>query len=678
MIASIMSRSSIGSPPNAWRWLFVLALLVYLLAATFQLRLPGLYYDEALDAVPAMQMQLDQPLDTQATVHIANHEWPLMLMPYVGSTTTYLSMIVFALFGPSFVALRLMNALLGLVSLLLTWGFLREYLDERVAALSALLLAVNPNFIFWTRMGAFVSLPMLPLAIGALWALYRWYQRRGDRYLVLASLLLGLGVTTKLLFFWYWIGLGLAWLALSPFLQPGYGWRAWLWPWRLTTWSARGVSLLALLLGLSPLLIYNLDGLNTVRFVLDTFTGESSRNSSLLKDMPGVIRRDFGRFLDGSSLGPRLGGAHTDRLAAPAFIAALATLVALAVGGKLSYSVRKLTLLAILLFSLIAQSALTTMGQGPDHIVIAWPIPQALVSAAIFALVDVVRTRRWQVVLLALFATCIIGSGALTTAQYYRSLAQSGGVGFFSDAIYTLANDLEQADKPRIAALDWGFARNLQILTRGRLEIEEWFTYTSQPGEEIESLLDKLVVQPNLLYLFHAPRFTAFPGHQELFEKLAYRHGLTPVLWKSYSQRDGAPVFDVYSLEPAPPLVQLPRTAYPLNAVLGDDLRLLGYDLPNATPAPGNTLQATLYWQALSPQDHDYKAFAHLVDDSGRLWAQHDAVPRAGAIPRLSGSRTRSLPTASGCRCRPTHHRDPITYLLVCTIRPLDNDCRSC
>ena len=314
-MVNMAPRSVNGFSRNVWRWLFVFALLVYLLAATFQLRLPGLYYDEALDAVPAMQRLLDQPLNTQGTVHIAGHEWPLMLMSYVGSTTTYLSMIVFALFGPSVVALRLMNALLGLVSLLLTWGFLREYLDERVAALSTLLLAVNPNFIFWTRMGAVVSLPMLPLAIGALWSLYRWYQRRGDRYLVLASLLLGLGVTTKLLFFWYWIGLGLAWLALSPFLQPERSWRAWLWPWRLTTWSVRVVSLLALLLGLSPLLIYNLDGLKTLRFVLDTFARESPRNKGLFADMPGVMRRDFGRFLDSSSLGSRLGGASYHRSA---------------------------------------------------------------------------------------------------------------------------------------------------------------------------------------------------------------------------------------------------------------------------------------------------------------------------------------------------------------------------
>ena len=55
--------------------------------------------------------------------------------------------------------------------------------------------------------------------------------------------------------------------------------------------------------------------------------------------------------------------------------------------------------------------------------------------------------------------------------------------------------------------------------------------------------------------------------------------------------------------------------------------------LRERNPAPGDTLQATLYLQALSPQDHSYKVFAHLVDDTGKLWAQHDAVPRAWGYP---------------------------------------------
>lgn len=622
-----VSRSARG-----WRWVAVVALLAYMLVGTLQMHLPGAYYDEALDAVPAMQILLGQRPETQATIHLAGRDWPLMLMPYVGSTTTYLSLVAFGLLGPSVAALRLMNWLLGLASLLLTWGFLRNYLDERIAALSMLLLALNANFVFWSRMGAFVSLPMLPLAIGALWCLYRWYHRNDGRFLMLAALLLGLGVTTKLLFFWYWVGLGLGWLALSPFLRRGRGWRAWLWPWELTTWRSRILSFLALLVGLAPLLIYNLRGLETLHFVLDTFKGESARTGGVLVEMLAAIQRDFGRFLNGSWFGVRLGAVHVDRLAVLAFLAALVTLVGLGLAHKLSFSGRRLALLAILLFSIVAQSALTSMGRGADHLLIAWPIPQALVATAIFALVDAAGTRRWLALLPGLAALCLVGSTAWTTAQYHRSLAQSGGGGFFSDAIYSLAGDLEGAGERRIVALDWGFARNLQLLTHDDLKPAEWFAY-GPPGEETEASLNNLVVQPGLFYLLHAPRFTAFPGHRELFEKVAYRHGLAPVVLKSYNQRDGEPVFQVYTLEPAPPLTELPAEAQPLSAALGDGLRLLGYDLPAGPVAPGETLQATLYWQAAAPQDHGYKVFAHLVDDAGKLWAQHDAVPRAWGYP---------------------------------------------
>ncbi len=617
----------------SWRWALGFALLAYLLLGLFQLRLPGLYYDEALDAVPAMQVLLGQKPETGAVVRIAGHDWPLMLMPYVGSTTTYLSTIAFALFGPNVIALRLMNWTLGLVSLLLAWGFLRDYLDERVAGLATVLLAVNPNFVFWTRMGAFVSLPMLPLAIGALWSLYRWYRRRGDHYLVVACFLLGLGITTKLLFFWYWVGLALGWLVLSPFLKRGQGWRAWLWPWSSTTWKVRLFSLLALLLGLAPLLMYNFQTLETLRFVVETFARETTRTGGLLTNIPAVVQRDFGRFLDGSWFGMRLGPVQTNRLAVPVFFASCAALVGLGLAGKLFFSGRKLVLLAILLVSIAAQSALTTMGQGADHLVILWPIPQTLIATAVFALADLTWRRRWPAVFVGLLAISMLASEALTTVLYHRSLAQSGGQGFFSDTIYTLANDLEQADSPKIVALDWGFARNLQLLTGGQLKIEEWFTYASSPGEEAEAYLEHLVDQPDLLYLLHVPRFTAFPGHRELFDKVAYRNDLTPALWKSYPQRNGESVVEVYSLDPTPPLVQLPATARPLEATVGDSLQLLGYSLSAPIIAPGDTLQATLYWQATSQQDRSYKVFVHLVDDTGRLWSQHDAIPRAWGYP---------------------------------------------
>ncbi|MEZ4767833.1 MAG: hypothetical protein R2844_05335 [Caldilineales bacterium] len=197
----------------------------------------------------------------------------------------------------------------------------------------------------------------------------------------------------------------------------------------MTTWRVRTVSLLALLVGLSPLLVYNLDGQHTLRFVLDTLSGSGKRTSPLLSDMLAAMRRDFSHLLDGFLIGGRTGTAYRDLLAVPAFLAASATLVGLAVVGKLSYSVRKLALLAILLASLLLQSSLTTMGQGAEHLIIAWPIPQTLVAAAIISLVDNARDRRWVVALIGLCTLGIVASGALTTVRYHRSFAATEGQG---------------------------------------------------------------------------------------------------------------------------------------------------------------------------------------------------------------------------------------------------------
>lgn len=48
---------------------------------------------------------------------------------------------------------------------------------------------------------------------------------------------------------------------------------------------------------------------------------------------------------------------------------------------------------------------------------------------------------------------------------------------------------------------------------------------------------------------------------------------------------------------------------------------------------PGDSVQIWLDWQALTSVDTPYTVFVHLIDGSGRLWAQHDYTPMGGAFP---------------------------------------------
>jgi hypothetical protein len=48
---------------------------------------------------------------------------------------------------------------------------------------------------------------------------------------------------------------------------------------------------------------------------------------------------------------------------------------------------------------------------------------------------------------------------------------------------------------------------------------------------------------------------------------------------------------------------------------------------------PGDTIQVWLTWRVLSQVDESYTVFVHLIDGTGRPWAQDDYTPMGGAFP---------------------------------------------
>ena len=637
-VALAAQRSTTRSAGPLWGAVMAVALALYLALSLYQLDLPGLSYDEALDAVPSMQTVLGRPLDIVGTFALAGREWPLMVMSYVGPTTSYLAMPGFALFDSDDLVLRSTNILVGLVTLLLAWGFLRDFLDERVAALSVLLLAANPTFIFWSRSGAIVSLPMLPLAIATLWSLWRWYRRGRAGYLLLAAFCLGLGVASKILFVWLAVGLVVAWLALSPFLRPGLGWAAWRWPLELSRPRVWLAALAAFALGSAPLWLYNLQEAGTVQVISSNLTETQLygvSNLDLAANLRTVFLDDLPTLLRGAWWSGPSGELHVNRLALPAFLLGAGALPLLAARRWLSYSPRRLALFYVLLAAITAQSAVTISSLGATHLMILWPMPQAIVAAAIVNGSEVLLRRapahRWAWIgLSGLVALTLVAAEARTTGQYHQALQRTGGTGWFSDAIYELAGDLDQAGDTPIIALDWGFRRSLQLLTEDRVNPEERFSYAPQPEPVVEMFINWRVTQGPALYLLHAPAATAFPGHREVFEDAAYRHRLVPTLWKRYEQRDGESVIEVYTLEPAPRVFDVPAMDQRIDASLGDEMALLGLDLPAAIVQSGQNLPLTLYWQASKAVSDSYKVFVHLIDDAGTLWGQWDSLPVLG------------------------------------------------
>ena len=79
-------------------------------------------------------------------------------------------------------------------------------------------------------------------------------------------------------------------------------------------------------------------------------------------------------------------------------------------------------------------------------------------------------------------------------------------------------------------------------------------------------------------------------------------------------------------------------TTYPLSKEFEGKVRLLGFDLATGEDKltgapvliPPKTLEVTVYWQAITEMPRSYKVFAQILDSTGKLAAQHDAIPKRG------------------------------------------------
>jgi len=78
-------------------------------------------------------------------------------------------------------------------------------------------------------------------------------------------------------------------------------------------------------------------------------------------------------------------------------------------------------------------------------------------------------------------------------------------------------------------------------------------------------------------------------------------------------------------------LTELPQIE-PFTAQLGDEVRLIGYQLKKT--AIGIDLQ--LYWQSIWTPSDDFKVFVHVSDENENIVAQEDSIPVGGTRPTTS------------------------------------------
>lgn len=560
--------------------LTLIAVVVFGALCLYHYRLPGLYYDEAFDTVPALQLLRGEPVQLARGVgiHLFGRSFPVMTGDYWGSVSTYAVLPLFWIFGYGVLAVRLWPIGAGMLAVLLTYFAGKRLYDRWTGAGAALLLAVFPSFIFWSRVGIYVISHIVAITLGVLLSFLRWRSTGHRRWLFLATLLAGIGLWTKLLYLWFLIAVPAAylilliadWLAVDRHearslsgvvsvvkrrVRADLPLRGW--------WDAI-VALAGFLIGAFPVIYYNIVSQGSYILLRSNLfhTQKGVSNFAIWHNVK--VELDAVRVLLDGGYFWFYGGIYHNQLYP--WFAGLATLGLLILVHRVPMYQRCRRATVFLLGFVVVifvLSCFTISILGATHLLILLPIPQLFVAAfAVFAArwlrdrlagagrqgFEPARISLAAVAIILLVFVPLMARDLWVDADYHQALARTGGYSTFSSAIYSLADYLETNKIAQPYALDWGFRYNLIVLTGGDVNPREIYGGSYEPGPDFTRALRAALATPNPVFISHTADSSAYP-RLDAFRRIVAQDGKQLELVRTFKQLDGKPVYYVFQVK---------------------------------------------------------------------------------------------------------------------------------
>ncbi len=586
-------------------------LLVTALAAGLRLyaldRLPaGLYHDEAYNGLDALNvLRGERPIFFEAN----NGREPLFI---------YMVSIAVAWLGRSPLAIRIVAALLGILTVPAAYGMVRQLLGRREALLTALITALTFWHLNLSRLG--LRAIGLPLFVAlSLWLFGRGIaagERERRWVLVVAGIFLGVSQYTYIAARF----VVLAFVAMNLFL---------LWRGRMR-WRQAGLFFAAALVVALPLLLYFVRHLDV--FLLRS--GQVSIFNPAINhgDLAGTLLRHLtktlGMFNWRGDFIPR----HNLPLR-PVFDPAVGLFFLLGLAVSVRRARYKTEHMLLLIYTLVMLVPTVIAEDAPHFLRSVGILPVVLVFPAVglTATVDVLRTRVSRSVAVLAVAMVLAWSGYTTVRDYFvRHLPSEAvyynfetgaanlaadinaflGTGWQRDAAWQVPHTAPQAR--RVAYLDgrlWRDYASLRYLvpaTSGLRVLEDGAVEPSDADEV------RVILWP---YEEHS-RYLALLPLQHLIS-------VTPgPLVRGDLEKEARLLSLNYAASPARGVPSNLSTSFERG------IDLLGYELES--DRDGTRL--ILYWRAGATLDADYTIFVHWLR-GGQQIAQSDSYPAEGYYP---------------------------------------------
>jgi len=493
-----------------------LALAAFLFVRGWEnLAAPGLYYDEAIFAGLAKDFLAGQTIGHHMpgaeVVQLFGRPFPIFVQPYLGAFKCWLLISAFKIFGPTLAAMRGENLCLGAMALLLGMSWAWRLLGLAEALVAGLLLATDPAFFFGGALDWGSMLPGLLCRLGGFFlALIAW--RRQNAMLALAAgVAFGFGIFNKIDSS---VVMGGALLAAVYAGGRSIG----------PVFRTRPAVFLAALLGFLMGAGFSLGSLSAILRTIYLQSGLLNPS-----EYPEKIST-LGAMYDGSYFYRLMAaGGRFDKLhlaAAPVwtpfgivvFMAALALVVDIGFTRTENPARRAKTFLLVSA-SLITLGVLVLPGAVRiHHATLVYPLPHVVIAAGVMtAWRRSKENTLWHKTAKGLATGAVmlvVASNCVAVQRTERLIRDTGGRGWWNNALMQFAAENKTRPDVTIASLDWGFNEQLEFLTHGpRLAEPFWLAAFG--------LKPDLPRDACYIYLVHPPEYSLSPVGTQFMASLA-------------------------------------------------------------------------------------------------------------------------------------------------------------
>ncbi len=526
--------------PAVKRWTAIIVpVTVFLALACSVLPYPGIQYDEALFAVP-IYSEVAHDLKMRAF----HHDIPLMLMTYLGTSKTWLYGLIFSIWRPGVLSLRLPAVLIGAITVAVLFVLLRRVAGRLVALAACLLLATDATYILTTTFDwGPVAIQHLAWAAGVLLVTM---AVAGGRPVLLGAgfFMFGLGMWDKAIFAWMLSGTAVAALVLFPHRIR-------------KEFTGRNVlaAVVGFGIGAMPFIVYN------IRNPLKTFQGNAVFSTDEIQTKLIVARRALcGSSLFGYLVNEEMTeSAKLPRNAFERASVALRDRVGTQREGWMDYAFlvsiasfplwwpnRRIVLFALIVLAVAWLQMLFTKGAGTGahHVALLWPLPHIVIGTA---LAGAFKSRPGPKVAAAAVLTVLCLTNVLVVNQYLSQFIRNGPTNIWTDAILPLSDALIPFEKHHVFAVDWGMDTALRVLHQGRFDTlwteGEILSHELTPDDR--AAVSRGLALPGAIFVTHTPSYELQPGTSKRLIAVAGDLGYRRHLIARINDSNGRPIFEI-------------------------------------------------------------------------------------------------------------------------------------